>query len=79
MSENDGYIYFIREKELLLDEHFVLPRTRDTVRCSIDGTLCVVAFRSDEVPDGWDDGMNGSDMSNYLNREEAAGVWYWGD
>lgn len=70
--------YFIRTYADLSDEHFQAPRTRDSVRRSIDGTLCVVAFDDGTEPEGWDDGMSTAQMAEHLGSAEFVGVW-WSD
>lgn len=71
-------IYFIRPFSALGDEHFQLPRTRDTVRRSLDGMLCIVAFDPGTEPDGWADGMDADTMRILLESEDQVDIW-WSD
>lgn len=72
-------VYYIRPFEALSPEHFQQPRTPESVRRSLDGTLCVLAFDDGTQPDGWDDGMDETSFREHLNSPESEGVWYTND
>lgn len=69
-------IYFIRTFADLSPEHFQAPRRADSVRRSIDGTLCVVAFDPGTAPLGWHDGMSQEEINAVLASSESLGIWY---
>lgn len=69
-------LYYIREFDSLLPEHFQEPRTPNTVRRSIDGSICLLAFYEGTQPDGWHDGMDNEVVKDLLNAPEAFGIWY---
>ena len=68
--------FYIRPFEGLAQEHFQAPRTPDTVRRSIDGLLCIVAFTEGTEPDGWVDGMTEAQAREVVTGDEAKGTWY---
>lgn len=68
--------YFIRPFAELLPEHFQEPRRPDTVRRSLDGVLCVVAFDKGTEPAGWDGGMEREQVSALLSAAESERVWW---
>lgn len=69
-------IYFIRYVNMVGDSRFEAPRTRDTVRLSLGGDLCVLAFTADTAPTTWKDGRNATEMRDYLALPEHEGVWW---
>jgi hypothetical protein len=69
-------MYFIRPLADVPDALFVPPRSRESVRRSMNGELCVLAFAPDDVPDGWVDGRTVDEMREHLALPEHAGVWY---
>lgn len=68
-------IYFIRTTADCLPEHFQAPRTPDTVRRSLDGTRCILAFDDGTAPHGWTDGMTLTTLLEVINAAESRGVW----
>lgn len=69
-------LYFIRTYDEMEEEHFQAPRTPSSVRRSLDGTLCVLAFDEGTEPTGWTDGVNADAMKEYLRAPEHNGVWH---
>lgn len=69
-------IYFIRPFDGLSPEHFQAPRTPESVRRSLDGTLCVLAFDDGTEPEVWEDGVSAEVIAAYLRAPEHSGVWY---
>jgi hypothetical protein len=69
-------VYFIRTLADVPDALFAPPRSRDTVRRSMNGELCVLAFAENEVPDGWVDGRTVDEMREHLALPEHEGVWW---
>lgn len=72
----DDRIYFIRVFADVDDAHFQVPRSRETVRRSLDGDLCLLVFEPQDVPVGWTDGVDTETMRETLNAPDALGVWY---
>lgn len=68
-------IYYIRTYAECLPEHFQPPRTPDTVRRSLDGTLCILAFDDGTAPHGWADGMTLTALLHVINAAESSGIW----
>lgn len=68
--------YYIREFAALKPEHFQEPRRPETVRRSLDGLLCVVAFEPGTEPEGWNDGMEQNAINQLLTAPESESVWY---
>lgn len=69
-------VYFIRATEELLKQHVAAPRTLDTIRRSLDGELCIVAYDEDQVPTGWVDGMSAEQCMEVVNAPDAMGTWW---
>ena len=69
-------VYFIRYANLVGDARFAPPRRRDTVRRSLNGVLCVLAFPQANAPKEWKDGRTEEEMRAYLASPEAEGVWW---
>lgn len=69
-------IYFIRTFSGLLLEHFQSPRRPDTVRRSLDGNLCILAFDEGTSPAGRSDGMSQEEIQLRLGSAESEGVWW---
>jgi hypothetical protein len=69
-------VYFIRYFNMIGDARFAPPRRRDTVRRSLSGTLCVLAFATGNAPREWKDGRTEEEMRDFLSAPESANVWY---
>lgn len=69
-------IYFIRAVDTLSPEDVAAPRTLDTLRRSLDGELCIVAYDEDQVPTGWVDGMSAEQCMATIGAPDAQGVWW---
>jgi hypothetical protein len=69
-------IYFIRFFNMIGDARFAPPRRRDSVRRSLNGTLCVLAFPAGNAPSSWKDGRTADEIREYLALPEHVGIWY---
>lgn len=68
-------VYFIRPTADVLRKDVAAPRTLDTLRRSLDGELCIVAFVNGNVPEGWEDGMTAEECMAIINAPDAMGIW----
>lgn len=69
-------VYFIRSVEAIAPDEIAPPRGLATVRRSLDGKLCVLAFAPDDIPKGGNDGMPQDEMRAVLSGPDAKGVWW---
>jgi hypothetical protein len=69
-------LYFIRYYNLIGDARFAPPRSRPTVRRSLNGVLCVLAFAPGNAPKEWKDGRTAAEMKAFLELPEHEGVWW---
>lgn len=69
-------VYFIRPTADVVKKDVAAPRTLDTLRRSLDGELCIVAFAQGKVPAGWAHGMTAEECMDIINAPEAMGTWW---
>ncbi len=69
-------VYFIRPTADVPRKDVAAPRSLETLRRSLDGELCIVAFAQGNEPEGWEDGMTAEECMATINAPDAVGTWW---